>query len=116
MGVFDFIAHMDLVQLDIEKLVDALKNAGDADVVFELYCHLRAGVSSLLLRLSTVVFLMRGKKGALRDMQILVLDRASAGASLGLRLRMTVRILIMEQTGSWGPEGWSNVLRGRRAS
>lgn len=33
MGVFDLFKHLDVVELDVEVLVDALENATDLDVI-----------------------------------------------------------------------------------
>jgi hypothetical protein len=34
--IFDLLEHLDVVELDVEVLVDALEDAADLDVVFEL--------------------------------------------------------------------------------
>ena len=36
MRVLDLLEHLDVVELDVEVLVDALEDAADLDVVFEL--------------------------------------------------------------------------------
>lgn len=40
MRILDLLQHLDIVELDIEVLVDALKHAADLDVVLEFDCDL----------------------------------------------------------------------------
>ena len=40
MRVLDLLHDLDVVELDVEVLVDALEDAADLDVVFELDCDL----------------------------------------------------------------------------
>jgi len=36
--VFDFLQHLDAVELDVEKLVDRLERSAYLDVVLQLHC------------------------------------------------------------------------------
>ena len=40
MGILDLLDDLDVLELDVEVLVDALKGAADLDVVLELDCDL----------------------------------------------------------------------------
>jgi hypothetical protein len=40
MGILDLLDDLDVVQLDVEVLIDALERAPDLDVILELDCHL----------------------------------------------------------------------------
>ncbi len=36
MRIFNFLQHLNIIQLDVEELVDGFKGAFDGDVVFKL--------------------------------------------------------------------------------